>query len=181
MIQVSRRESIVGLFAAGATALVARPAQASGLGRADLWRTMPLVRHDGTRFTMADLPSRVVVAAVWVSYCQPCLAELPQLRRLPNLLGPSNVNVVLISHPDEWATDYPLAASYGLGAQAATIDRSVPTSRVAAAFGIQDGALDLPQSFTFTRPPLRLVHSKLGPTNWAAADVVHRLRQAALA
>jgi thiol-disulfide isomerase/thioredoxin len=186
MVQISRRESLFGFLAAGVAAtgiavVGARPAHASGLGRADLWKTMKLVRHDGTKFTLADRPSRVVVAAIWVSFCQPCLAELPQLRRLPQLLGADNVDVVLISHPDEWASDYPVAVRNGLGAQAATIDRSVSRQTVAAAFSLQDGALDLPQSFAFARPDMRTVHSALGPVNWANADMVGRLRQAALA
>jgi thiol-disulfide isomerase/thioredoxin len=186
MVQISRRKSLLGFVAAGIAVaglsiVDARPAHASGLGRADLWKTMPLVRHDGTKFTMADPPSRVVVAAVWVSYCEPCLDELPQLRRLPQVLGANNVDVVLISHPDEWATDYPVAVRNGLGAQAATIDRSVSRQRVAAAFGLQDGALDLPQSFVFARPDMRVVHGAVGPTDWAGAGMVGKLRQAALA
>jgi hypothetical protein len=116
-----------------------------------------------------------------VSFCRPCLAELPQLRRLPQTLGAHNVDVVLISHPDEWASDYPVAVRNGLGAQAATVDRSVPRSMVAAAFGLQDGALDLPQSFVFARPDMRLVHGAVGPTDWASAGMVGKLRQAALA
>jgi thiol-disulfide isomerase/thioredoxin len=177
--QISRRQSLLGVLALGVGAVAGKlPAQASGLGRADVWKTLPLVRHDGTRFTLADLPSRAVLAVAWQSTCPSCLAELPQLQRLAQTMRQGEVDVVLISHPGAWATDYPVAVRNGLGAQAASIDPSVPRSLLVAALGLQDRVFDLPQSFAFARPDMRVVHSALGPVDWDDGDVVRRLRVA---
>jgi hypothetical protein len=180
MIQISRRQSLLGLFAVGTAAVAGTlPARASGLGKADVWKTMPLVRHDGTRFTMSDARSRVVLAVGWMSTCPSCRDELPHLAALPRVLGQGNIEVVLLSHPGMWARDYPVAAANGLGAQAATIDPSVSRATVVAALGLQDGVFDLPQSIAFARPDMRVIHSALGPVDWTDGPVVRRLRRAA--
>ncbi len=182
MIQISRRAGLCGLFAFGIADMGVPTARAAGLGRAELWKTMKLVRSNGRTFTLNELPGSVVVAYIWGSYCPACVDQLPLLRRLPQAVGNRSLEVVLIGPSDEWASDYAMASRYGMGGQVATIDRLEPSARVAAAFGMEeDGTLDVPQSFVFARPDLRLVHSELGTTSWSNPGMVALLRRAAFA
>jgi hypothetical protein len=106
---------------------------------------------------------------------------MPQLRQLPRAVGDTGLEVVLISPSDEFASDYAMATRYGMGDQAATVDRSESSARVAAAFGMgEDSSIDVPQSFVFARNDLRLLHSELGAADWTNPHMVKLLRQAAL-
>jgi thiol-disulfide isomerase/thioredoxin len=43
---------------------------------------IPMRGLDGRPFTVAEFRGKVVVLDVWATWCAPCLAELPTLRRL---------------------------------------------------------------------------------------------------
>lgn len=42
---------------------------------------------DGKRWTAADLQGRVVLIDFWATWCAPCLAELPRLKKLREMSG----------------------------------------------------------------------------------------------
>lgn len=52
---------------------------------------------DGTRLSLEGLRGKVVLLDFWATWCAPCLAELPRLRRLHEELGPSGLVIVGVS------------------------------------------------------------------------------------
>jgi thiol-disulfide isomerase/thioredoxin len=52
---------------------------------------------DGTRLSLDALRGKVVLLDFWATWCAPCLAELPRLRRLHEELGPSGLVIVGVS------------------------------------------------------------------------------------
>lgn len=47
----------------------------------------PFTTLDGRKLTDGDLRGRVVLVDVWATWCAPCLAEMPTLKRLESLHG----------------------------------------------------------------------------------------------
>ena len=52
---------------------------------------------DGTRMSLEGLRGKVVLLDFWATWCAPCLAELPRLRRLHEELGASGLVIVGVS------------------------------------------------------------------------------------
>lgn len=52
---------------------------------------------DGTRLSLDALRGKVVLLDFWATWCAPCLAELPRLRRLHEELAPSGLVIVGVS------------------------------------------------------------------------------------
>ena len=52
---------------------------------------------DGEEVTLNDLEGRLVVLNFWASWCPPCVAELPDLIELADLMGADKMTLVLLS------------------------------------------------------------------------------------
>lgn len=52
---------------------------------------------DGKIITMADLKGKVVLVDVWATWCGPCKAEIPHLKRLEEEMSGTDVQIVSIS------------------------------------------------------------------------------------
>lgn len=52
---------------------------------------------EGMRLSLDALRGKVVLLDFWATWCAPCLAELPRLRRLQGELGPSGLVIVGVS------------------------------------------------------------------------------------
>jgi thiol-disulfide isomerase/thioredoxin len=78
----------------------AAAAQSATFSRADLQAvvdTLDVVDVQGRRWTAADLVSRVILIDFWASWCAPCLAQVPQFKRLRAEYGPAGFEVLAIS------------------------------------------------------------------------------------
>jgi len=70
---------------AGSAANAGTPGAAAWVTRADADRalaTFTATDLDGRRWTARDMHGRVVLLDFWATWCAPCLAELPRLKRL---------------------------------------------------------------------------------------------------
>jgi thiol-disulfide isomerase/thioredoxin len=79
---------------------IARSLRSLGGGGADTGRPAPLFRAPtlaGPPVELADLRGKVVLLDFWATWCAPCLAQLPVLRRLDEDLGPRGLAMVGIN------------------------------------------------------------------------------------
>lgn len=63
-------------------------------------RSVPTTRIaalDGTTASIEDFRGRVVILNFWATWCEPCLAEMPNLDRLQASVDPERVAVVAVS------------------------------------------------------------------------------------
>jgi thiol-disulfide isomerase/thioredoxin len=60
--------------------------------------TLGLDSIDGERWDLASLRGRVVVLNFWATWCEPCLAEMPQLAALAKRHGHDRLVVLGINH-----------------------------------------------------------------------------------
>jgi thiol-disulfide isomerase/thioredoxin len=153
-------------------------AHAAGNDQAEAWKSIQLVRHDGTSFSLNAVPGRVVVAALWGSFCSTCRAEVPALLRLQQEVGEDRLGVVLLSHPLFWNEDYPAAERMGLATKAATAAPDTDYDVLATAFGMRGTSLEVPQSLVYARSGSNLspVYRKTGGVNWQGGEVARFLR-----
>jgi thiol-disulfide isomerase/thioredoxin len=58
---------------------------------------MTLRQTDGGTWTLADHRGRVVLINYWATWCEPCLEELPALKRIGREAGPKGLDMVGVS------------------------------------------------------------------------------------
>jgi thiol-disulfide isomerase/thioredoxin len=79
---------------------IVRSLRTLGGGAGGVGRPAPLFRAPalgGATVALADLRGKVVLLDFWATWCAPCLAEMPALRRLDETVGPRGLAVVGIN------------------------------------------------------------------------------------
>lgn len=69
----------------------------AGAAGASIWETFEARDLDGRRWTAAELGGRVVLLDFWATWCAPCLAEIPSLRRATERFGDRGFLVLGVS------------------------------------------------------------------------------------
>ena len=73
------------------------PAPAAALPATPDLYAVSLATPAGDTLRLASLRGRVVLVNFWATWCRPCLAEMPDLQRLRDQVGPERFEVVGIS------------------------------------------------------------------------------------
>ena len=76
----------------------------------------PVQAHDGKTTSLRALMASgdTIILHFWASWCGPCMQELPEIGQLAKALQGRRVQVVSVSHDDEWAdADAALAKTIG--------------------------------------------------------------------
>lgn len=150
------------VFALGGTLLLLAPLLVGALlvvrGRieapvAQAARPFDLPALDGNRITQAAFADRVVVVNVWASWCGPCRAEAPVLRRMSeSAQGVAYFGIVSLDEPrlarafaQSEGLDYPHAIDDGTFARAHNVT-VIPTTLVFAKDGSFVGRIEGPFS-----------------------------------
>ena len=103
-----------------------------------------LPQLDGGTLRLGDYRGRVVLLNFWATWCPPCRAEIPDLNRLQDELGPAGLNVIGVSLDEEgFEAVRPFAEEYKV-----TYPLVVDDGAVAAQYGSLQG---LPTTFVVDR------------------------------
>ena len=99
---------------------------------------LSLPQLEGELLTLADLRGQPVVLNFWASWCGPCRAEMPELQRLSDRLGPAGLVVLGVNQGEtaaavadyraELAVDFPTLLDQRLGASREYGVNSLPTT-----------------------------------------------------
>ncbi len=96
MQAINRRTALTALLALGAASSVR--ASSARITKWDATKPTPaldLIAVDGTHWNLASLRGKVVVLNFWATWCEPCLAEMPQLNALARKHTPDDQLIVL--------------------------------------------------------------------------------------
>lgn len=167
-----RRRAVVAAWALLAAGPAALPRLASA-GELQPWTgrgTAPridLLRPDGTRFDWDALRGTVVLVNFWATWCEPCVAEMPALQRLRELLGPQGFEVLGVNLREGAARIDPFVQKTGIRFP---IVRDTDGA-VAKAWGV--GVY--PTSFIVDREGL-IRYMLVGESEWTTPAVLSRIR-----
>jgi peroxiredoxin len=186
-ISTTRRNFLAGLGASalGASAFTSTAARAQGLATessggpalASLWQGLELVDADDNNFSIKDATRPLTLVKLWANWCPVCINEIEQLDRVVSALGPQNLDVLLISHPDWWGEDQEAAKRRGFRFRLATPDSSNGRGRIQAALTTGNGLYAVPRSLVFRRAG-EVVMAHQGAMNWTDDSVVAQLKGA---
>ncbi len=166
MPMLSRRAALTGL-----AALAATPARAE----APLWPNVDLIDAGGTLFQVGATAAPLTIVHIWAHWCGPCLAELPGLAAMAQRMG-SRAQVVLVSHPQNWAADVAYAQRRGLPFRLATLAPGAAPWVRPAVFEEHGGRYAVPRTLLFRRGDQVAMGAD---TRWDTPAAVARLAQLA--
>lgn len=116
-----RRSALCLLFIAAACGGGGRPAASLGPGAgeaappADPLRAIRLTAQDGSHPALPALGGDLLVVALWATWCEPCLDELPRIDQLrQQYAGDRRVSIALVNVDDEPAVASAAVARMGL-------------------------------------------------------------------
>ena len=155
-----------GVLAGAACALLApRPAHAADQGYA-VWSSLALVDQAGVGFQLGDRGRPLTFVNLWAHWCSACLSEMPSLEGLAAKLP---IDIVLLSHPDNWARDQDAAARRRLPFRLATLSPANPLWVRQAVFEV------VPRSVVYRRQEQAVVLAHQGADRWDSPANLRRI------
>jgi peroxiredoxin len=186
-ISTTRRNFLAGLGASalGATSLSSTAARAQsavtessgGPALASLWQGLELIDANDNNFSIKDATRPLTLVKLWANWCPVCINEIEKLDRVVSALGPQNLDVLLISHPDWWGEDQEAARRRGIRFKLATPDAGNGRGRIQAALTTHNGLYAVPRSLVFRRAG-EVVLAHQGAIDWTDDGVVATLKDA---
>jgi len=181
-ISTTRRHFLAGL---GASALLSTAARAQSVATessggptlAQLWQRLQLVDANDNNFTIKDSAQPLTLVKLWANWCPVCINEIEKLDSVVSALGPQNLDVLLISHPDWWGEDQEAARRRGIRFKLATTDASNGRGRIQAALTTGNGLYAVPRSLVFRRAG-EVVMAHQGAMDWTDDSLVAQLKGA---
>jgi thiol-disulfide isomerase/thioredoxin len=182
-ISTTRRSFLAGFGASAVFARGAARAQSAfaqnnaGGSLASVWQGLDLVDADDNNFSIATGRRKLTLVKLWANWCPVCFSEIEQLDSIVAALGPQNLDVILVSHPDWWESDQAAAKRRGVKYRLATPDRGNGRARIQAALTDANGMYAVPRSLVF-RQAGEMVLAHKGALDWSDDSVVAQLKGA---
>lgn len=104
-----------------------------------------LTAPDGSVSHFADFKGKLLIINLWASWCPNCINEFASFKKLQQILGPENVQVVLVGVPDDWAAEQEFARVHQIDFPFYVFGPSTQ-QELDAAFSRVNGTLILPQT-----------------------------------
>ena len=161
------RRLFLGSVAAVAAGANAASAQGSGSQMGQVWAGLELVDAAGQAFRLSSLKPRLKLFKLWANWCPGCLIEMPSLVSLAEALGRDNLDVVLISNPDDFRRDQAAAQRFRVPFRLATPSSANRPDLVRAAMLDRDGAYVVPRALLFAGPENTLTAQLTGSRDWS--------------
>lgn len=149
--------------AAGARAAAAQPAVSP---LAQLWAGLELEDVAGQAFRLADLKPRLKLIKLWAHWCPGCVMEMPSLIALADAVGRDNLEVVLVSDPDDFRRDQATALRLKLPFRLATASSQNRPDLIRATLLDRDGAYVVPRTLLFAGAENALTAQLTGSQDW---------------
>ncbi len=166
---LTRRAALLG----GVAAFIAHPAMA--LPEYGFWPGLEFVDRAGAVFQIGHLNRALVFVNVWAHWCSACLAEMASLESLAAKLPVGRLEIVLLSHPDNWPADQAAAARRGLRFRLATLGPGNPAWTRPAAFEERGRTYSVPRSLVYRQATDSVVLTQDGPAQWDSVMNVSRI------
>ena len=171
---ISRRTMLAGL--ATSLALSSRTAaRASQESTNTSWSGIELLDAEDRSFTVDNLGKPFTLIKLWAHWCPTCLRDLASLPDAAPALA-ARLDVVLVSHPNEWARDQQVSREHGVLFKTARPSASNSRSRVQSALLADDGMFYVPRTLLYSKATRTVVWSHLGGIDWSAPESLDRLR-----
>ncbi len=162
------------MLAAAAAALPAFAHAAAGDG----WADIALQDAQQRIVRVGALGAPATLLKLWAHWCPVCLRELPALPGLAASLRADEVELILVSHPADWAQDQALATAHAAGVRLARVWAPGAAAAVPGVLLSADGAFCVPRSVLFSRVRQAVVWSHTGGADWAAPAALAPIRRA---
>jgi thiol-disulfide isomerase/thioredoxin len=172
---VNRRTLLTGIGSSlllSATATKARAYQT-----ASPWGDLELLDADDRSFRVNELPKPLTLIKLWANWCSVCLRELDSVARIEDAVGAANIDIILVSNPEDWARNQHLARARGLTIRSARPSADNPVSAIRDALFAKDGMYYVPRSVLFSKARQAVVWNHVGGVDWSDPGAVEPLRR----
>jgi thiol-disulfide isomerase/thioredoxin len=179
----TRRNFLAGLgvsaLLAASPAMAQSPTEPSDSSLADRWSQFRLIDSENTSFTLGSLRKPMTLVGFWASWCSVCVGEYGQIAALQEAIGPENMDVIMLSHPNWWEDDLKAAKARGMTFRMATADPSNDPETINDTMTNQ-GDYFVPRTVVFRKEAseLSVVMARSGRLNLSDGSIAARLRGA---
>ena len=180
------RRSILSTTAAAVVGVTGRERDVAAQGdpvlfrQAAAWQSASLMTPDGRLSSVGATRKPLTFINVWAYWCAPCLAEFDSIVRMVEILGPSAIEVMLVSLPPNWLQDRTFAAQHRISFSLFTFAPTMRLTDIQAA--VRDNGVrveGIPQTLVFSGKRRRLRLFALGGRDWASPSSVEAIQDIA--
>ena len=139
------------------------------------WGGIELLDADDRSFSVDELDKPYALIKLWAHWCPTCLRDLASLPQAAPALA-ARLDVVLVSHPNEWARDQQVSREHGVPFRTARPSASNSWSRVQSALLAADGMFYVPRTLLYCKVSRAVVWSHLGGLDWSAPETLAKLQ-----
>ena len=174
----SRRRFLAGIGAAAllATSDVTVAHAAPSPDIAD-WGGLNLLDSNDKAFKIHELENQLTLIVVWANWCSRCMRELTTIANLTKTVGGRNLELILVSHPDDWEINQKVIAQRDLVVRCARPSPTNDADTLRRAFVSDDGVFYVPHSILFSRQHQMVVWNHVGALDYTSEAALTPVRK----
>ena len=171
----TRRSLMSGVIAS--VVFLSKPAYAGYRSSTFDWGQIELLDSDDRLFSVDQSPQPWVLIKLWANWCSACMRELDSVANITPALGAQNIDVVMVSHPDDWALNQQVTRGRNLPVRSARPSPMTSPSAIQAGLLNADGDFFVPRSMLFDRRSRSIVWSHMGGVDWSTQAAFEPIRR----